>query len=133
MTQISMDEKFKRAAEVICKQGMVQFPLSDTAIAIVVAVVGDNEEELDLIYAFRERPSQTADQLVESSGFAADKVEQLANSLAGKGLVFNQPSSTGVMPKPLRVPPEADSLQSIRWRRTCWTTSTRWPPRSPRH
>ena len=97
MTQISMDEKFKRAAEVICRQGMVQFPLSDTAIAIVVAVVGDNEEELDLIYAFRERPSQTADQLVESSGFAADKVEQLAASLARKGLVFNQPSSAGVM------------------------------------
>jgi len=97
MTQISMDEKFKRAAEVICRQGMVQFPLSDTAIAIVVAVVGDNEEELDLIYAFRERPSQTADQLVESSGFAADKVEQLAASLAKKGLVFNQPSSAGIM------------------------------------
>ena len=97
MTQISMDEKFKRAAEVICRQGMVQFPLSDTAIAIVVAVVGDNEEELDLIYAFRDKPSQTADQLVESSGFAADKVEQLAATLARKGLVFNQPSSAGVM------------------------------------
>jgi hypothetical protein len=97
MTQISMDEKFKRSAEVICKQGMVQFPLSDTAIAIVVAVVGENQEELDLIYAFRDKPSQTADQLVESSGFAADKVERLATSLAKKGLVFNQPSSAGVM------------------------------------
>ena len=30
-----MDQKFKNAAGVICKQGMVQFPLSDTAIAIV--------------------------------------------------------------------------------------------------
>ena len=97
MTEASMDEKFKRAAGVICKQGMVQFPVSDTAIAIVVAVVGDNEEELDLIYAFREKPSQTADQLVESSGFATEKVEQLATSLAQKGLVFNQPSSAGVM------------------------------------
>jgi tRNA A37 threonylcarbamoyladenosine synthetase subunit TsaC/SUA5/YrdC len=97
MTQISMDEKFKRAAEVICKQGMVQFPVSDTAIAIVVAVVGNNEEELDLIYAFREKPSQTAEQLVESSGLTAAKVEQLATSLAAKGLVFNQPSSAGIM------------------------------------
>ena len=97
MTQISMEEKFKRAAGVICKQGMVPFPVSDTAIAIVVAVVGDNGEELDLIYAFREKPSQTADQLVESSGFAAEKVEQLATSLAQKGLVFNQPSSAGIM------------------------------------
>lgn len=97
MTRISMDEKFKKAAEVICKQGMVQFPVSATAIAIVIAVVGDNADELDLIYAFRDRPSQTADQLVETSGFAADRVEQLASSLARKGLVFNQPSSAGVM------------------------------------
>ena len=97
MTQISMDEKFKRAAEVICKQGMVQFPVSDTAIAIVKAVVGNNEEELDLIYAFREKPSQTMEQLVESNGFTAAKVEQLASSLAAKGLVFNQPSSAGIM------------------------------------
>jgi len=97
MTEVSMDEKFKKAAEVICKQGMVQFPVGDTAIAIVVAVVGNNAEELDLIDAFRDKPSQTAEQLSESSGFGADKVEQLATSLAKKGLVFNQPSSAGVM------------------------------------
>ena len=97
MTEIGMDEKYKRAAGVICKQGMVQFPLSDTAVAIVEAVVGENAEELDLIYAFRDKPSQTADQLVESSGFSAAKVEQLGTSLAQKGLVFNQPSSAGIM------------------------------------
>ena len=92
-----MDDKFKKAAEVICKQGMIQFPVSDTAVAIVKAVVGDSAEELDLIDAFRDQPSQTLDQLVASSGFAADKVDQLATSLAQKGLVFNQPSSAGVM------------------------------------
>ncbi len=97
MTQVTKQEKIKRAAGVICKQGMVQFQLSDTAIAIVASVVGDNEDELDLIYAFREKPSQTMDQLVESSGFAAGKVEQLATSLAKKGLIFNQPSSAGRM------------------------------------
>ena len=97
MTGITMQEKFKKAAGVICKQGMVPFPVSDTAIAIVEAVVGQNEEELDLIYAFDQKPSQTMDQLVKSSGFAEEKVEQLANSLAKKGLVFNQPSSAGTM------------------------------------
>ncbi|UCF92289.1 MAG: 4Fe-4S binding protein [Desulfobacterales bacterium] len=97
MAPIGMEEKFKKAAGVICKQGMVQFPLSDTAIAIIKSAVGDNEEELDLIYAFREKPSQTADQLVESSGFSEEKIEQLATSLAKKGLIFNQPSSAGVM------------------------------------
>ena len=97
MTQVTMQEKTKRAAGVICKQGMVEFPLSDTAIALVVTIVGDNEDELDLIYAFREKSSQTMDQLVESSGFSKGKVEQLATSLAKKGLIFNQPSSAGLM------------------------------------
>ena len=90
-------EKLTKAAEVVCKQGMVPFPVSDTAIAIIERVVGDNEEELELIDAFREKPSQTIDQLVESSGFSAEKSEQLATSLAGKGLIFNQPSSSGAM------------------------------------
>jgi Pyruvate/2-oxoacid:ferredoxin oxidoreductase delta subunit len=97
MAQTALESKFKRAAEVICKLGMVQFPVNDTAIAIIVAAVGKYEEELDLIYAFREQPSQTLDQLVVSSGFPAEKVDHLATSLAQKGLVFNQPSSSGVM------------------------------------
>jgi len=97
MTQITRHAKLKGATGVICKQGMVQFSVSDTAIAIVATIVGDNEDELDLIYAFREKPSQTTDQLVESSGFAKEKVEELADSLAKKGLIFNQPSSTGIM------------------------------------
>ena len=97
MTQVSMAEKLKRAAGVICKQGMVQFQLSQTAINIVNAAVGENEEELDLIFAFRLQPSQTMDQLVASSGFAAEKIEPLAASLARKGLIFNQPNSAGVM------------------------------------
>ena len=97
MTQVSMAEKLKRAAGVICKQGMVQFQLSQTAINIVNAAVGENEEELDLIFAFRLQPSQTMDQLVASSGFAAEKIEPLTASLARKGLIFNQPNSAGVM------------------------------------
>jgi ferredoxin len=59
--------------------------------------VGENEEELDLIYAFRQQPSQTMDQLVASSGFSEEKIEPLATSLARKGLLFNQPNSAGVM------------------------------------
>ena len=89
--------KLKKATEVVCRQGMFRFPVNDTSLAIIDRVIGDNEEELDLIYAFREKPSQTIDQLVESSGFSAEKVERLAGSIAKKGLIFNQPSSTGIM------------------------------------
>lgn len=91
------EARLKSAAEVICRQGMVQFPVSETAIAIVAAAVGDNEAELELIGAFRNKPSQTMDQLVETSGFLPDRIEELTTRLAQKGLIFNQPNSAGVM------------------------------------
>ena len=97
MTEDLLTEKFKEAAAVVCRQGMVQFPVSDTAIDIIKSVVGENGDELDLICAFHEKASQVLEQLVESSGMPADRVEALAGSLAQKGLVFNQPSSSGVM------------------------------------
>jgi ferredoxin len=97
MNQISMEEKLKRAAGVICKQGMVQFQVSQTAIDIIEATVGKNAEELDLIYAFRQQPSQTMDQLLASSRLSEEKIQQLTASLAQKGLLFNQPNSAGVM------------------------------------
>ena len=97
MSQITVEDRIKEATAVVCKQGMVQFPVSETAIAIIKSVVGENKEELDLIRAFEEKPSQTLTQLAESSGFPEDRIDQLASSLAKKGLIFNQPSSSGVM------------------------------------
>ncbi|MFA5905835.1 MAG: 4Fe-4S binding protein [Desulfobacula sp.] len=97
MTTIGKDEKLKRATKIVCKQGLVPFPLSDTAIAVIDSVVGDHEDELDLIYAFREKASQTTEQLAASSGFSEQKATSLAGSLAKKGLIFNQPNSSGLM------------------------------------
>jgi Pyruvate/2-oxoacid:ferredoxin oxidoreductase delta subunit len=97
MTEIPLQEKFERAAGVICRQGLVPFPVSPTAVAIIQHVVGEAEDELDLIHAFRDKPSQTLAQLTEASGFPAEKAAALADSLAQKGLVFNQPNSRGVM------------------------------------
>jgi ferredoxin len=97
MTDISMQERYQRAAGVICKQGMVPFPVNDTTISILKLVVGDNEDELDFIYAFREKASHTMEQMKGSIEFSEEKIEQLATSLALKGLIFNQPNSAGVM------------------------------------
>ncbi len=96
MTNLSFDEKLKKATGVVCKQGMFPFPLSETAIGIVKHVV-TKEAELDMICAFKDVSSQTIDQLRESSGFSEATIEKLTASLAKKGLIFNQPSSTGVM------------------------------------
>ena len=97
MANMTLSEKFKRASSVICRQGLVQFPVTDTAVTIIQRVVGDCSDELDLIVAFREKPSQTMNQLVASSGFSEETIIRLTDSLAKKGLVFNQPSSKGVM------------------------------------
>ena len=97
MTHVSMDEKFTRAAGVVCKQGMVHFPVSGTAVKIIKKAVGEHPDELDLIYAFRNAPSQTLAQLRESSGMEEENIQDLATRLAKKGLIFNQPNSSGVM------------------------------------
>ena len=96
MTNLSLDEKLKKATGVVCKQGMFPFPLSETAISIVKHVVAE-EAELDLIFAFKDVSSQTMDQLKESSGFSEETIEKLTTSLAKTGLIFNQPSSSGMM------------------------------------
>ena len=97
MTEGSLDEKYEQATQVVCRQGIVPFPVNDTTISILKHVIEDDEEELEFIHAFREQPSQTMEQLKESSNLPEEKIEQLATSLAKKGLIFNQPSSTGVM------------------------------------
>jgi ferredoxin len=97
MPELSLDQKYERAAQVICKQGMVPFPVNDTTIAILKNVIEDAEDELDFIWAFRENASQTTEQLKESSQLSEEKIEELGTSLARKGLIFNQPSSAGIM------------------------------------
>lgn len=93
----SLEEKFQRAAGVVCKQGMLPFPVTDTSISIIKLVVGENEDELDLIVAFQKKASQTLDELTASSGFSSEEVMRITDTLARKGLIFNQPGGSGIM------------------------------------
>jgi len=97
MPEDSLDKKYERAAQVICNQGSVPFPVNDTTISILKNVIEDDEEELDFIHVFRQNASQTMEQLKASSDLPEEKIEQLATSLAKKGMLFNQPSSSGIM------------------------------------
>ncbi len=97
MAEISLDRKYERAARVICKQGLVPFPVSETIFSILKLVIEDNEEELDFIYVFREKASQTMEQLKASGDLDEETIDRLAASLAKKGLIFNQPNSGGLM------------------------------------
>ncbi|MBW2082502.1 MAG: 4Fe-4S binding protein [Deltaproteobacteria bacterium] len=97
MEKLGLEEKYKRAVSVICKQGVIPFPVNKTTIGIIKEVVEDDEDELNLIWAFRDKPSQTMEELKASSGMPEDKIQTLTTSLAKKGLLFNQPSSAGIM------------------------------------
>ncbi len=97
MMETSIEEKYKQAAGVICKQGMFPFPVNDTTVAIVKSVVGEAEDELDLIIAFKDKASQSREELAVSSGAAPEEIDRSAAGLAKKGLIFNQPNSAGIM------------------------------------
>ena len=96
MTNPKLDEKYKKATGIICKQGMFPFPLSETAITIIKRVVKE-ETLLDLICAFQETSSQTMDQLKQTTGWTEADITHRTENLAQAGLLFNQPSSKGIM------------------------------------
>ena len=96
MINLALDEKYQKATEIICKQGIFPFPLSKTAITIIKRVVQE-EVLLDLICAFEKAPSQTMDQLKQTIAWTEAEILQHTDSLAKAGLLFNQPSSKGIM------------------------------------
>jgi ferredoxin len=97
VSEKALEEKYRAAAAVVCRQGMFPFPVNDTTLSIMKHVIEDEEDELDLICAFSQKASQTLEELTLTSGFSPEKTDQLATSLARKGLVFNQPNSAGAM------------------------------------
>ncbi|MBW1780198.1 MAG: 4Fe-4S binding protein [Deltaproteobacteria bacterium] len=97
MPENSLEEAYKSAAEVVCSQGMFPFPVNETSLSILKHVIEDDEDELKLICAFKSKASQTPEELTVSSGFSEEKVDRIATSLARKGMLFNQPSSSGTM------------------------------------
>ncbi len=97
MSESELEEKYRSAAGVVCRQGMFPFPVNETTLSILKQVIEDEEDELDLICAFTQKASQTLEELTVSSGFSGEKVDRIATSLARKGMLFNQPSSSGTM------------------------------------
>ncbi len=91
-----LEAKLVEATKVIARQGILPFPVNEITISIVKKVVGEREDELDFICAFKKKPSQTVEELRESTGLSNLEIERLGSSLAKKGLIFNQPNSQGV-------------------------------------
>ena len=89
------EQNYKKAARVIVKAGVFPFPITDTMIDILKMLI--TEEEIELVMAFKRNSSQSMDQLKQSSKMSEDRIVKYTNSLAKIGLIFNQPSSAGIM------------------------------------
>ena len=89
------EERYKKAAYYIIKAGSLPFPINDTLINIIKQMI--NEEELDLIDAFRRKSSQTLEELRKTSKMPDTQIFRHVQTLAKKGYIFNQPNSKGVM------------------------------------
>ena len=91
----NIDIKYRKAANIINKAGQFSYPVTDSLIEILKHNI--KEENLDFIMAFEENFSQTMEQLKASSGLPEVDILQKVDALAKKGVIFNQPSRTGLM------------------------------------
>ncbi|TFF98921.1 MAG: 4Fe-4S dicluster domain-containing protein [Promethearchaeota archaeon] len=90
------EKKYRKAAQIITKAGMLPFPITDTLMEIMELLYTDEEVEF-ITKAFRRKPSLTMEQLKDKTNMSEEKIETLVDSLASKGALFNQPSSKGFM------------------------------------
>ncbi|MHA1143963.1 MAG: ATP-binding protein [Candidatus Helarchaeota archaeon] len=89
-------KKIKKAAKIISSAGPLPFPISDTFIKILKYYLDD--EDIELIKAFKFKKSMTMDQLKSKlKDLSEEEIDRRAAKLAKKGFIFNQPSSKGLM------------------------------------
>jgi ferredoxin len=92
---MNIDEKYKKAGEVISTAGGTPLPVNDTLIGLLKYFI--MEDEIDFIASFAEKKSQTMEQLKLSSGLSEEEINKKVKALAGRGVIFNQPNSKGIM------------------------------------
>jgi ferredoxin/DNA-binding Lrp family transcriptional regulator len=90
-----LEAEYQKAANILIKAGGFPYPITNTMLDIIRLNI--KEENLDLVLAFENNISQTIEQLKESSGLSESEILNKADALAKRGVIFNQPSSQGVM------------------------------------
>lgn len=91
----ALDRKYEAAAQAIIKAGGMPLSIDDTLLKLL-------RFYLDFVISFAKSKSQTMVQLRESSGLTEDQILARVKSLAGRGVIFNQPNSAGIMVYRLR-------------------------------
>jgi Pyruvate/2-oxoacid:ferredoxin oxidoreductase delta subunit len=90
-----LDQKYQSAAEAITMAGGMPLPINDTLLKLLRFYL--NEDDLDFVIAFKGSKSQTMDQLKGRTGLSEEEILAKVKALAGRGVIFNQPNSAGVM------------------------------------
>lgn len=95
--QEELAKRFKKVAQTIISAGPMPFPLTDTFMEILTYYFED-DKELEFIKAFKIKKSMTLDQLKEKlKDWTDEEIDVMAQKIAQKGFIFNQPSSKGLM------------------------------------
>ena len=89
-------EKYEKAAKIVNSAGGTPLRIGKNLIAILRHIVPD-VNDLDFIDHFKEKKSQTMEQLKETSGLSEEVILNNVSKLAKKGVIFNQPNRHGVM------------------------------------
>ncbi len=91
---MTTNEKYKEICKIIVNAGGTPLPISDTLVQIIKRII--LEDELDFVLLFKEKNSYTLEQIQQISGLSEDQIVQMTDKLAKKGVIFNQPSSSGL-------------------------------------
>ena len=90
------EQTYKKAAGLIAGAGIVPFAVSDTLLEIV-RFYCDEHDAAFISTAFDKGKSLTLEQIKEKTGLDEKNIKSKTDSLAKKGVIFNQPNSRGVM------------------------------------
>jgi len=89
-----IEEKYYKATANISKAGSVQFKVTPTFVEIVKFYLDESDCDF-LINNYSGKKSLTMEDLRATSGMNDEDIIAKANSLAKKGIIFNQPNTTG--------------------------------------
>lgn len=98
----NIDDKYKEAVKIVNSAGISPFPVTDKLVEILNVLVDIlkhllKEDEVDFIFAFKRKASQTMEQLKKSSKLSEEEILEKTNILAKKCVISNQPNRHGVM------------------------------------
>jgi len=93
---LNTEEKYRQAAGLIARAGTIPFSVTATLIDIVKFYIDEVDAEF-IIKNFSAKTTLSLDEMRVTSGMADEEIVSKTDSLAKKGIIFNQPNTKGAM------------------------------------